>query len=326
MALILGSLLVAAAIATMVYFFVAPEKGHAVAGEPVLPADREAQSAGSAPEGRSPVQDGPEKPQVANLHEALLSRSRTERVVRPGIDKVNSLLSSITPEGRVKDLHRSAITAGLQQSWTRKKIATMKTVGLAAGASFGLLSFLQFGGLIGVAFGAIVFGIGFKGVDIFLEGRAKARQDEIIRALPDYTDQIAISVQAGLGFEAAIQRTASSNTGPLADEFNRLIQDVRIGSTRAAAFRALSDRIDVQDLTTFIRAVAQAERTGVSIADILNIQSDELRERRRQRAEERAMKLPVIMLIPMVTCILPPLLIVLLGPAVVQITQTGFGG
>lgn len=312
----LGAFLIAAAVASITYILFAP-KGVGVIDTPVL---------AGAPAGSSSIPPEPTAEPAPNLHSAMLSRSRAERVVQPGIERVNSVLTSFLPDGKIRDLHRSAITAGLQRTWTRKRIARMKTVGTIFGAVIALIAFVKMTGTMRVLVAAIIFGIGYKAVDVFLEGRAKARQDEIIRDLPDFTDQIAISVQAGLGFEAAIQRTAKSNVGALADELTRLIQDVRLGSTREAAFKALAARIDVQDLTTFIRAVSQAERTGVSIADILQIQSDELRERRRQRAEERAMKLPVLMLIPMVTCILPPLLIVLLGPAIVQVTQTGFSG
>lgn len=264
--------------------------------------------------------------QTSNLHEVLLQRSRSERVVKPWLDKVNSVLTGATPKKRIEALHEQATTAGLARTWTRQRITTVRTIGQFAGVALGLLAFSAIGGFPGVLFAVIVAGIGFKGFDIFIAGRAKARQDEITRELPDIADQIAISVSAGLSFEQAIRRTVDSTDGPMSEELARFLYDTRVGMPRQVAFKNLQDRIDVPDVTSFVRAIAQAEKTGVSIAEILQIQSDELRIKREQRAEERAQRLPVLMLLPLVTCILPPLLIVLLGPAVIQVRETGFGG
>lgn len=262
----------------------------------------------------------------SNLHEVLLARSRSERVVQPWIQQVNEFLTGATPQSRIAKLHEMAVTAGISQTWTPQRIATVRTISLASGVTFALLAFRSISGAQGILTAAIVFCVGWRGFDTYLTNRARARQEAIQAELPDIADQIAITVQAGLSFEQAIARTVESTTGPLSEELGRFLHDVRIGMSRTRAFRGMQDRADVPDMTNFVRAIAQAEKTGVSIADVLQIQADELRTKRRQRAEERAMKLPVLMLLPLVTCILPPLLLVLLGPAVLQVMETGFGG
>jgi len=262
----------------------------------------------------------------SNLHEVLLARSRSERVVKPWLEKVNTVLTGATPQSRIVTLHEMAVTGGISQTWTPQRIATARTISLASGLTFGLLAWRSVSGNKGILLAAIVVGVGWRGFDVYLANRARDRQEAIQGELPDIADQIAITVQAGLSFEQAIARTVDSTTGPLSEELGRFLHDVRLGMSRTEAFKGLQERADVPDMTNFVRAIAQAEKTGVSIADVLQIQADELRSKRRQRAEERAMKLPVLMLLPLVTCILPPLLMVLLGPAVLQIMENGMGG
>lgn len=262
----------------------------------------------------------------SNLHEVLLARDRSERVVKPWLEKVNSVITGATPQSRIQTLHAMAVTGGIARTWTPQRIATVRTISLASGLTFGLLAWRRVDGMQGILLGLIVAGIGWRGFDTYLTNRARGRQEQIQQELPDIADQIAITVQAGLSFEQAIGRTVDSTDGPLSDELGRFLHDVRLGMARTKAFKGLQNRADVPDMTNFVRAIAQAEKTGVSIADVLQIQADELRTKRRQRAEERAMKLPVLMLLPLVTCILPPLLMVLLGPAVLQVMQNGFGG
>jgi len=269
------------------------------------------------------TRDGDDEDAPTSLYDAMLERSRTERVVRPGLARAQESLARLTPEGRIKALHRTAITAGLQRKWTKARITLFKAVGLGLGLAFGLLLFVSLeGGMRFIMSGAAV-SIGYFGVDFYLKGQASTRQELILQDLPDITDQISISVQAGLGFEAAIQRVVLSTNGPFTDELGRMLHDVRIGATRANAFAALAERVQVEDLGAFVRAIVQAERSGVAIAQVLQVQADEQREKRRQRAEERAMKMPVLLVFPLVTCILPPLFIVLMGPVVIQIMTEG---
>ena len=266
-----------------------------------------------------------EKPdaEVTNLHDAMLERSRTERVVRPGIAQLQETMSKLTPEGRIKALHRIAITAGLQRKWTRARITMVKAVGLGGGIVAGIMLFAAMTGSMRWIMSISAVALGYFGLDIYLKGQASTRQELVLQDLPDVTDQISISVQAGLGFEAAIQRVVMSTDGPFTDELGRMLHDVRIGATRASAFSALAERLQIDDLGSFVRAIVQAERSGVAIAQVRPVQADEQREKRRQRAEERAMKMPVLLVFPLVTCILPPLFIVLMGPIVIQITSGG---
>jgi tight adherence protein C len=133
-------------------------------------------------------------------------------------------------------------------------------------------------------------------------------------------------VEAGLAFEPAMARASRSRRGPLADELSRTLQDIQLGVPRAVALKNLVQRTDVPDLRTFVHAIAQAEKYGVPIARILRVKSSELRSKRRQAAEERAMKIPVKIVVPLIFCILPALFIVLMGPAVIRIANTGFSG
>lgn len=270
---------------------------------------------------KSVLAEGP-----TNLHEAMLARSASERVVSPLITKLQNLAKRMTPEGRIDALYGKAVSAGKGTTWTRSRLVLFKAIGLTLGVGAGILvqqamSETFMGWLMAICFTLL----GYFGVDLMLNGKAKARQAAMQADLADVIDQISISVQAGLGFEAAIARSASSTDGPLTEELKRMMNDIRLGSSRAKAFSALADRAKVDDLSNFVRSISAAEKTGVSISKVLQVQADEQRERRRQRAEERAMKMPVMLVFPLVTCILPPLFIVLLGPAIIQVMTTGFG-
>lgn len=260
---------------------------------------------------------------VNNLHQAMLERSRSERVIKPLLKSLGNLLQRPMPQRRIEYLSSLAATGGVQGFWTPKVIAGARVVSLLVGVVMAWLALQVFGTLSGIIIAALLLFIGWRFVDTLLQNRARVRQDIIVSSLPDFADQIAICVQAGLSLDQAMRRTAASNEGPIADEFNRFLRDVRIGAARNEAYDALQERIDLPDMSSFIRSVTNAERNGVSVADVLVIQADELREKRRQRAEERAMRLPVLMLFPMVTCILPPLLAVLLGPPLIELFRTG---
>jgi len=153
----------------------------------------------------------------------------------------------------------------------------------------------------------------------------KARQKVILNSLPDVIDLLTVSVEAGLGFDGALMKVVEKKPGPLASEFDKVLQEIKVGKPKRDALRDLAQRIDIQDFTAFIGAVVQADQFGVAIANVLRIQAEQIREKRRQRARERAMKVPVKMLIPMVVFIFPTLFIVLLGPVVLQIIEQ-FGG
>jgi len=163
--------------------------------------------------------------------------------------------------------------------------------------------------------------IGYILPGIWLDRKIKERKKNILKALPDALDLLCISVEAGLAFDLALQRVAQKWDNELSREFQRVLQDIRLGRTRREALRDLVTRTGVEDVQTFVSAVIQADQLGVSMSKILRIQSDQLRVRRRQRAEEAAQKAPVKMLIPMVFLIFPALFVVILGPAVPRIMQ-----
>lgn len=161
--------------------------------------------------------------------------------------------------------------------------------------------------------------------DVLIHGRGAERQKAIEMELPNTLDQMLISVEAGLGFEAAMARTAQNGKGPLAAELVRALQDLQVGRSRKDAYLAMAQRADVADLRNFVRAVVQADSYGIALAGVLHTQAKQMRVKRRQRAEEKAMKLPVKVLFPLMLCILPVLFLVILGPAVINIMNNLMG-
>jgi tight adherence protein C len=184
--------------------------------------------------------------------------------------------------------------------------------------------FMLFGVLGGdLTMGLILGGlgglIGYVGPEFWLGGRVKKRQKGILLQIPDALDLLTISVRAGLGFDAALGKVVEKMKGPLVDEFRRALAEVRVGKARREALRDIVPRTEVQPLTNFIGAIIQAEQLGVSISKVLQVQSEQLRIERRQRAEEQAAKAPIKMLFPLVGCIFPSLFVVILGPAIILI-------
>jgi tight adherence protein C len=172
-----------------------------------------------------------------------------------------------------------------------------------------------------VAFGLFALAL-VLGPDAVLSRRVDERQHELQVTLPDVLDLLTISVEAGLGFEQALDRTISAVPGALSEEFSRMLGEVRAGASRADAMRALEQRTNVPEIRSFVLAILQADTFGVSIGRVLRSQSEEMRIKRRQLAEERAQKAPVKMLIPMVFCIFPAIFVVIIGPAILNIVHT----
>ena len=184
---------------------------------------------------------------------------------------------------------------------------------------FAIVGVLGFPFLIGAGFGVIGALLGYTVPEFWLGGRVKKRQKAIIMMIPDALDLLTISVRAGLGFDAALGKVVEKLQGPLSDEFRRALAEVRVGKARRDALRDIVPRTEVGPLTNFIGAIIQAEQLGVSISKVLQVQSEQLRIERRQRAEEMAAKAPIKMLFPLVGCIFPSLFIVILGPAIILI-------
>jgi tight adherence protein C len=185
-----------------------------------------------------------------------------------------------------------------------------------------MLAVLHMTSLAGILITGLLLVVLAIGPDSWLNRLVEERKHQIQVTLPDVLDLLVISVEAGLGFEQALDRVIASVPGPLTQEFARMLGEVRAGATRAAAMRALDDRCDVPELRSFVMAILQADTFGVSIGRVLRTQGAEMRVKRRQLAQERAQKAPVKMLIPMVFCVFPALFVVVLGPAVISIMHT----
>ncbi len=158
--------------------------------------------------------------------------------------------------------------------------------------------------------------------ELFLKSQGKKRKEEIVRTLPDILDLLSVSVEAGLGFDAALQKVVEKSDGPLTSEFELTLQEINIGKPRREALRDMADRVGVDDVTLFLGSIIQADQLGVSISNVLRLQARQVRTSRRMRAEETAQKAPIKILIPLLLCIFPTILIVLLGPAVIQMMDS----
>jgi tight adherence protein C len=260
-----------------------------------------------------------------DLRAASLSRSVNDRAVTPLVAGLARKARPLTPVGRLEALERRILLAGAAQDWPLERVLAAKLVFGSAGALLGGLSFLGNPGMLALVLWLLLGGLGFFGADLLLVNRAQKRVAAVRRKLPDTLDQLTISVEAGLGFDAALARVARSDDGPLARELVRTMQDVQAGMSRREALHRLNDRVEVAELRSFVNAVTQAEQYGLPIGSVLRVQAGELRTRRRQQAEEKAVKLPVKMMFPTVVFIFPVLFIVLLGPAMIQIMQGIFG-
>ena len=229
------------------------------------------------------------------------------------------LVRALTPRGTVARLNRLAGTAGRPAAWPLPRLVAAKLVLAAVAGGLGLLVFSSNPGLLPGLIGVTVTGVAYFVPELLLYSRGQERQQAISLELADTLDQMTIAVEAGLGFESAMARAGKNGSGPLAEELVRTLQDIAVGQPRRDAYLALAERTAVPDLRRFIRAVVQADQYGVSIADVLRTQAQEMRLKRRQRAEEKAMQIPVKVIFPLILCILPTLFIVLLGPAVMDI-------
>jgi tight adherence protein C len=262
---------------------------------------------------------------LTDLREITLQETAHDRVVAPTMSSLARRARRMTPVGMVEALERRIHLAGIADRWPVDRVLGTKVLLAAAGATCGLLRFVTSPSLGSAALGAALSLAAYFAPDLVLDLKARERQDAVTRELADTLDQITVCVEAGLGFEAAVARAAESR-GALAAELGRTLQDIQIGIPRARALEGLLARTDSQDLRTFVHAFSQAERYGIPMAQVLRVQSSELREKRRQRAEERAMKMPVKLVFPVVLCILPTLFVIVAGPAVVRVSQTSFGG
>ncbi|MCW2684043.1 MAG: Flp pilus assembly protein [Blastococcus sp.] len=238
---------------------------------------------------------------------------------RSGPGLLARLAEGLTPRGTVARLNRLAGRAGRPAAWPVPRLVAAKLVLAFIAGGLGLLVVSGGPSTLTVFMAVAVTVVSYFLPELLLHSRGQERQQAISLELADTLDQMTIAVEAGLGFESAMARAGANGKGPLAEELVRTLQDIAVGQPRREAYLALADRTGVQDLRRFIRAVVQADQYGVSIADVLRTQAQEMRLKRRQRAEEKAMQIPVKVIFPLILCILPTLFIVLLGPAVMDI-------
>lgn len=245
-----------------------------------------------------------------------------ESVPPPAVRRsASASLRARTPRGYLAMVERQLALAGRPPAWTIDRILIAKPVIAAVGALVALLWIIGDPGPVRFAGGIALTTLCFFLPDLLLYNKGLNRQEAVQNALADTLDQMTIAVEAGLGFEAAMAQSATNGRGPLAEEFIRTLQDMSIGRARKDAYQALGDRTSSPDLRRFTRSVVQADTYGIAIASVLRVQAAEMRLRRRQRAEEQAMKIPVKVLFPLIFTILPVLFIVLLTPAALGILK-----
>ncbi len=233
--------------------------------------------------------------------------------------RLAGLTSKLTPGDYVHRLQRRLDKAGNTSGWTVERVQALKGVGLIAGVVLGLL-FGSKHGALAVIGAPIVLGVfGFFVPDLFVNIRGEKRQLELQKGLPDAMDMMTVGVEAGLGFDAAMSRVARNLESPIAGEFARVLQEMQFGLSRIEALRSLAERTDLPELRRFVAAIVQSSELGISIGGVLREQSHEMRVLRRQRAEEKAQKLQVKILLPLITCLLPAMFIVVLAPAAIHI-------
>jgi tight adherence protein C len=258
---------------------------------------------------------GGEKP--LTLEEVELQKPFSDRFLRPAIMRLGSLLSRSTPQKARQDLQNQLDLAGRPGNLTPEDFSALRLVGAAVVAAIGLLLGLLLLGSpvytgLAVAVGAI---LGYYTPVMWLKQKVDRRRAEIQKGLPDAMDLLVIAVDAGLGFDAALARVIDKYRNALSDEFAKVLREVSLGRPRLEAMDEMGRSSGVEDLHNFIQAIIQSEQFGTGIGKILRIQADEMRRKRRQRAQESAAQATLKMMLPMVGCIFPTLWIVLLGPA-----------
>jgi tight adherence protein C len=255
-----------------------------------------------------------------------LDRPFSERVLEPLQARALKLGKRLSGTDSSDRIRRKLDLAGNPRGWTVDRVLSGKVIGAVTMALVGLALALLVGAPTTIRILALFLGlgIGFMVPDLYLYQRGFDRSNQMQRDLPDAIDLMTISVESGLGFDAAVQQVARNTEGPLSEEFSRLLREMQIGQGRAEALRAMADRTSVDELRSFVSAMVQADILGIPVATVLRIQSGEMRVKRRQRAETKAQQVPVKITVPLIFCILPCLFMAVMGPAVLTVLD-GFG-
>jgi tight adherence protein C len=245
----------------------------------------------------------------------------SERFSGPALRRLIWLTRRLTPAGTPDRLQRRLDLAGNPDRWTVERLLAVKGAGLVVGALLASLFALR-SGAVGLLWIAGLSAAGLWLPDVLLYNAGTKRQETLRRTVPDALDMLTVCVEAGLGFDAALAQVSRQSSGPIAGEFARLLQEMRIGKSRIAAFQDMAARTTVPELHIFVSALVQSDKLGIPVASVLREQAHEMRLKRRQRAEEDAQKVPVKILFPLLLCIFPSLFVVVIGPAAIQMARS----
>ena len=247
-----------------------------------------------------------------------------DRLVEPIFERARRVAALLSPSGTSERLARGLERAGNPEPWTAERVMGAKGVALIIGLLLGLAygGFSLRGLFFALLFGAAVFWL----PNLLVYNAALRRQEQVAKGLAEALDMLTICVEAGQGFDAALTQVARATDGPIAGEFARVLSEIQIGKSRGEAFAALGERVTLPDVKNFVSAIIQADKLGIPIASVLREQTGAMRLSRRQKAEEKAQKVTVKILFPLLLCIFPVMFIVIIGPGAIRMTQTLFGG
>jgi tight adherence protein C len=261
---------------------------------------------------------------LSNAPQAMtkeFDESFADRIMAPLQQRASKVAKRFSGADAPERIRRRLDVAGNPTGWTVERVQAGKVIGAVTLflISLALTGAMGLGLTVRVVAVLVVTAIGWLGPNLYLYQKVYDRSKRMQRDLPDAIDLMTISVESGLAFDAAVQQVARNTEGPLADEFSRVLREMQIGQGRAQALRGLAERTEVDDVKSFVTSMVQADSFGIPIANVLRIQSQEIRTKRRQRAEEQAQKVPVKITVPLIFCILPTLFIAVMGPAVIHI-------
>jgi tight adherence protein C len=267
--------------------------------------------------------------EAVSLEEIELSQPFQERIIFPVARRLGEIAMRFTPQNAITSVSRKLELAGNPGNIDPAIFFALRFLGIPVGLIFLYLDRIAVPGSLmdgkGLLFGIVGSVFGFYLPDLLLQSRIDRRQKEVRKAMPDALDLLTICVEAGLGFDAAMQKIFEKWDNELARAFGRVVREIQLGKLRREALRDMADRLGIPEMTSFVAAVIQSEQLGVSMAQVLRIQADQMRTRRRQLAEEEAHKAPLKMLLPMAFFIFPSLCIVLMTPAFLILLESGTG-
>jgi tight adherence protein C len=265
---------------------------------------------------------------IQSQREVETRRSVNDRLVGPLTAKVAGITQRLLPRTDPNLIANRLMAAGLARSMSPQMYLALKGGLVFVAVAFGAVVLLS--GVVAPAIGMLVAlggsAVGYIAPDFFINSRTRARREMMQMELPNVLDLLCVSVEAGLGFDAAVAKLSERMVGPLVDEFGLVLHEMRIGESRSEALKNLSERVDVREVSQFCRAIIQADQLGIALSRILRVQSHDMRVRRQLAAEEKAMKAPVKMLFPTVLFVFPSMFVVALGPAALNLMQTFSGG